>query len=293
MKKNHKILLGITIGAGVAYALHTMYGGKKGNGAIVPAPVKPQDDITREQKEEYVIDSLKLTPSEEKSGFDGDRFRYDPTLGYEIPVGQVEETRASNEMILPNEGNLANEIGFSNLTGNGQSVAHKMKPQVREKVFTKTLPISADPTEEAIAILNEMTDEEVDVAYVVARGLAENPSSSRTDLLKSLGLDATNNGVYNTVIRPRLQDIKVLKKKKNWRSRWAKRRAKFASTPRVGGGRPMRPKRPRRGKLMNQIIHRTDGAMWGGHRQDGRPTIGGGFPFLPKPNLLLLHLLRQ
>lgn len=323
MKQNHKILLGIGIGAGLAYVLHRM-SKNNGNGATASIPSGASSEPTRGEKEAFIIETL--VPDEDMTGIDGDRFRYDPTLGYELPVGTVHETDAGEEMILPREGNLAQEV-FFNAEGmmadrGDRKVVHKMRPmETQDQVFAKTKELPLDPTAEAEGIMDEMTDEEVDMAYTVAKEMKIDPSMTKAEILEALGIDASKTGVFNKEIKPRLRVIKKLKNKPNWNSRWTARRAKmkkkFGSRIGKGKGRPMMPfghgvsdeKRAKRcdakcrathpfnkekkracvdkcttrESFKDKVTNRQDGAMWGGHRNDGKPTLLPPIPEKLKP----------
>lgn len=281
LSKNQKIIGGVIIGGAIAYGLYRIFM-KDGSENLPTTEDKALDTpLTRQEKIEYIIDNVGVSSKDEQSGFNGDRFVYDPTIGYSLPVGTIQETNSGGEMVISHEGNLANTI-FFNAEGR------------------KT----ADPTDEAEAILNELSDEQVDITYNVVKAGEMNPDLSIKDIVGQLGYDNAPNSVFGREINPKIQDVKALKKTTTWASSWKAKMLKrgnkanekknlrliekveqrFNRALGLGKKRGVRKgtaMRPKRGAFANEVVNRESGRLWGGHRSDGKPII----PVPPHPTL--------
>lgn len=205
LSHNNKILLAIAIGGGIAYALHRSNKSKDIKTTLASnGKVDAENPTTREGKIEYILANAETTSTEEKSGFTGERFAYNSKLGYLMPIGNIKETDSGAEMILPREGDLAQEV-FFNAEGD----------------------TTDDPTEEAVAILNELTDEELDIAYKATKARKNNPQLSASEVAKKIGLQTESKKMFADIILPRLNDIKALRKSKKWKEKWQQRKQRF------------------------------------------------------------------
>lgn len=295
----HKVLIGIALGGGVAYLLNKRK--KAGAEAVTQKVVTSagavedaENPTSREGKVEYILTNADTSATEEASGFGGERFQYNPMLGYATPTGMMHETDAGAQMILSREGDLANEV-FFNAEGEATD----------------------DPTEEAEGLVNEMTDEEVDLAYKMVKAKKNNPDLPASAIANKLGWGDGAKAMFAKVILPRIQDIKALKKSPKWKAKWEQRKAKFKAKlakmqgrgksaqamerkiDRMGdrldkrGGKikdgmanrkdmtkeerqadRQATRENRQKNLANQVSGngRKEGAMWGGHRNDGTGT---------------------
>jgi hypothetical protein len=275
LTKNHKILLGIAIGGGLAYILWRRNKAGQGMTTASTGVVDAENPTTREGKIEYILANADADSQEEMTGFDGDRFSYNPTLGYELPHGEVDVTNAGSEMILPREGNLAQEV-FFNAEGDPTD----------------------DPTAEAEAVLNELTNNELNVAFKVTKAKKENPNVSETALANRFGAKAKS--IFENIVNKKLKDVKALKKSPKWKSKWEARKQKFADKIAGHEGRGKSAEafgrkldrmeqrgekfidrltgKDRKKDFADQVTNRKDGAMWGGHRNDGQSTNAGDKP---------------
>ena len=78
LTNNHKILLGLAIGGGIAWWLTRK---KSATATSTTSNTAKAEDLTREEKINYILENVITTPTEEKTGFSGERFEYDPKIG--------------------------------------------------------------------------------------------------------------------------------------------------------------------------------------------------------------------
>lgn len=257
LTNNHKILLGLAIGGGIAWWLTRK---KSASTTSAPATAKAEE-LTREEKINYILENLTTNGIEESTGFSGERFEYDPRLGYALPIGTVSVQSAGKEMILPREGNLAQEV-FFNADGEATN----------------------NPVEEAEAILDALTDEELNVAFKVSRARVKNPNFSDDELIKIANIDKKGQGLFLGLIKEKFNDVKALTKNPNWKKGLKRRmemlgmskeeRKAFKQSIREekANRKDTMSKKPSRAKFEDEVINRNSGAMWGGYRNDGMPT---------------------
>lgn len=275
LTNNHKILLGLVVGGGVAWLLSRRNSSSASTDAISSSA---PEELSREDKVDFIIENIGTSNQDESSGFSGERFEYDPRLGYALPIGKVQETRASSEMTLMKEGNLANEVFFN---ADGEE--------------------TDDPVEEAESILSELTDQELNIAFKVARARKNNPNLNEEALIKIANLNKEGQGIFLGLIKEKMNDVKGLQKSPNWKKGIARRqemrqkmkgmskderkafrmtflenlRAKRKARRQERRGQTQESgmkKRPARASFKDEIINRQSGAMWGGYRNDGLPT---------------------
>lgn len=294
LTNNHKILLGLAIGGGIAWWLTRKKSATAtSTTSTISNTVEPKD-LTREEKINYILDNVTTTPTEEKTGFSGERFEYDPKIGYAIPFGFVKVQSAGGEMVLPREGNLAQEVYF-NAEGEATN----------------------NPVEEAEAILDAFTDEELNVAYKVAKARVKNPNISDEQLIKIANLKQKAQDLFLGLIKNKFNDVKALSKNPNWRKGLAKtkayrfekrkqrrekrkqrrkdrmgmmdmskekRRLKKQCRKKYGVGKDYR--KCLRTKFEDEVINRQNGAMWGGYRNDGMPTNADAVVMQTRPMII-------
>ena len=262
LTKNQKILLAVTIGGGVAWVMWNRKSTSPSSTTTLGGVKEDAENpSTREGQIEYIINNTESESAEEMTGFSGDRFEYDPNIGYAIPIGKVIETRAGNDMVLPRGGNLAQEVFFN---------------------------ADGDPTVDAIELFNDLTNEEVGQLFSIAKKKKNNPQLSVGDIASEQNVDSKSERFI--LLRQKLQDIKALKKNPNWKNKWAERKkrimARVKENPnnkgifgRIGQGLDSIKNRVqnRRGgkgrvKFQDQVTNRESGAIFGGHRRDGQQT---------------------
>jgi hypothetical protein len=258
LTNNHKILLGLAIGGGIAWWLT-----RKKSASTTSAPSTANaEELTREEKINYILENIETNAVEESTGFSGERFEYDPRLGYALPIGTIDVQSAGKEMILPREGNLAQEV-FFNADGEATN----------------------NPVEEAEAILDALTDEELNVAFKVSRARVNNPNLTDDELVKIANIDKKGQGLFLGLIKEKFNDVKALTKNPNWKKGLKRRiemlgmskeeRKEFRQSKReqrAENRKDKMSKRPARAKFEDEVINRNSGAMWGGYRNDGKPT---------------------
>jgi len=208
MNKTQKILIAIGVGVGVAY-LYKRY--KKGKSTTSENAINtkksskgnftlPEDSVasnlSREEKEEFILDNVFATPQEETSGFEGVRFVWNPTIGKMYPVGTIQETYE------PTFGEIFN-------SAEGDIVAN--------------IPNSVQNAE---ASLKQLNDQELELIYRITKTMSNNPSvMTEEDAINEMGI--TNPNIIKIVrekLKKRLNDIKILKKDSNWNKKWSERK---------------------------------------------------------------------
>jgi hypothetical protein len=225
MNNTQKILVAVGVGVGVAY-LYKRYkkgSANKSTGAVTPTNTlksslqlpenAPIGDMTRDEKEEFILNSVSATPQEVASGFEGTRFVWNPQFGKYWPVGTIVEGE---------EPAYANEV-FNSADGSEDS---RM----------------ANPTAQSVAnaekILQSLDDQELELLFTIVKKQQENPAMmSEEDAVKEMGV--TNPNIIKLVrqkLRKTLNDIKALKQDSRWDANWnarkevrKKRRSEFRS----------------------------------------------------------------
>ena len=208
MNNTQKLLLAVGVGIGVGYLYKKFY--YKGTSSTTKANtssantnfVLPENsavaDLTREEKEEFILDSVSATPQQVSSGFEGTRFVWNPNLNKMYPVGTIVEGEE------PTFGEIYN-------SAEGEAVSD--------------IPKSVENAENSLKDLN---DQELELLFRIVKKQSENPSiTSEEDALKELGI--TNENIIKVVrqkLKKRLNDIKIMKKDANWNQKWADRKEK-------------------------------------------------------------------
>jgi len=209
MNNTQKILIAVGVGVGVAY-LYNRY--RKGKKATTKAGVSkpttgsfelalPEDvssiDLSREEKEEYILDNVSASPQEISSGFEGTKFVWNPTIGKMYPVGTIvegEEPAYVDAVYMSAEGDVVADI-----------------------------PNSVSNAENSLTDLN---DQELELLFRIVKKIKENPSiMSEEDAVKEIGV--TNPNVIKIVkdkLKKRLNDIKIMKKDASWKDKWEARK---------------------------------------------------------------------
>jgi len=198
MNNTQKILVAVALGVGVAY-IYKRY--KKGNAGTNESPkgalISPDPNatanvqLTREEKEEFILDNVSATPQEMTSGFEGVHFVWNPNIEKMYPVGTIQVGQE------PTFGEIFNSAeGESNSNLNSVAVA--------------------------LSSLKSLNDDEIEVLYQVTKTMSENPSiKSDEDALSKLGITNPNIiKVFSEKLKKRLNDIKIMKKDSKWNYSW-------------------------------------------------------------------------
>jgi hypothetical protein len=218
MNKTQKILIAIGVGVGVAY-LYMRYRKRKSTQktddskptAIAIEVPLPDDvksiDMSREEKEEYILDNIFASREEVKSGFEGARFVWNPQIEKMYPVGTInvgQEPAYADAVFLSAEGDVVADI-----------------------------PSSISNAEKS---LTDLTDQEIELLYRVTKKMRENQSlKNEEEAVKELGVNNPNViKLFRDKLQKRLNDIKIMKKDASWKAKWEmrkdmrkKRRAEF------------------------------------------------------------------
>jgi hypothetical protein len=208
MNNTQKILIAVGVGLGVAYIYNRYRKGKKTTKAGVSRPTTgsfelalPEDvssiDLSREEKEEYILDNVSASPQEVASGFEGTKFVWNPTIGKMYPVGTIvegEEPAYADAVFMSAEGEVVADI-----------------------------PNSVSNAEKSLTDLN---DQELELLFRIVKKMKENPSTMKEeDAVQELGV--TNPKIIQIVkdkLKKRLNDIKIMKKDASWKDKWNMRR---------------------------------------------------------------------
>jgi hypothetical protein len=318
MNNTQKILVAIGVGVGVAFIYNRYKKGKPTTGSnatiknanvTLELPEKSATaDMTREEKEEYILDKVSATPQEVSSGFEGVRFVWNPKIGKMYPVGTIVEGEE------PSFGEI-----FNQAEGTSSTRMANPKNQISETVLS------------AEKILQSLDEQELNFVFEVVKRQNENPSiSSEEEVIKEMGI--TNPSVVKKVrqlLKKTLNDIKALKTDSVWSQKWnarkevrLKRRSDFKGkmgfdkgifdkqvrktcglSPRLGKGNKANYKKcvqtladkmrsqaklevatavanapisekdminnARQKSFSQQVTNRTEGGMFAGHRWDG------------------------
>lgn len=206
MNNTQKILIAVGVGVGVAYVYNRYKKGKKpskGKSEISNLQIPENaaiSDLTREEKEEFILDNTSATPQEISSGFEGTRFVWNPNIEKMYPIGTIQEGEQ------PTFGEIFN-------SADGVTAA------------TNSLINSVSVAESSLKDLN---DQELDLLFLIVKKMKENPSiTSEEDAVQEIGI--TNPNVIKIVRKKSkklLNDIKIMKKDASWESNWSKRKEK-------------------------------------------------------------------
>jgi len=204
MNKTEKILIAIGVGVGVAYVYHTYKKGKKStskssiqNDNLQIPENAAISDMTREEKEEFILDNISATPQEVSSGFEGTQFVWNPQFGRMYPVGTIKEGKTPAFI-----DNVFSSADATNVNSVADSVPNTV--------------------ENACRILRELNDQEIELIFQAVKTQQENPSiENEEEALKEMGVTNENIfKVFRNKLKKRLNDIKVLKKDENWNAKW-------------------------------------------------------------------------
>jgi hypothetical protein len=210
MNNTQKILIAVGVGVGVAYLYNRYKKGKQqpkssqkasntlANGSFeLPVDNTAVADMSREEKEEFILDNISATPQEVSSGFEGVKFVWNPQIGKMYPVGTIQEGQEpayADAVFLSAEGDVVADI-----------------------------PESVRNAEKALADLN---DQEIELLFRITKKIKENPSiMSEEDAVRELGV--TNENIIKVVkekLKKRLNDIKIMKKDASWKEKWESRK---------------------------------------------------------------------
>jgi hypothetical protein len=209
MNNTQKLLLAVGVGIGIGYVYKKYYyKGKSTTKTNSPSETTttkesfqlPEESVasnlSREEKEEFILDNVSATPQEVSSGFEGTRFVWNPTYGRMYPVGTIQEGYE------PTFGEVFN-------SAEGDVVAD--------------IPKSVENAEKSLVDLN---DNELELLYRITKTMRNSPSiKSEEDAVKEMGI--TNPNIIKIVrqkLKKRLNDIKIMKKDANWRDKWQERK---------------------------------------------------------------------
>ena len=207
INNTQKILLAIGVGVGVAYVYNRYKKNKKEEGVAVkpsptpnPSPVPTTknlaiEDMSRAEKEEFIIDNVSSTAQQDSSGFEGTRFVWNPTIEKMYPVGTIQVGQEPSYM----------NLGFSGVDGAKRTMS---------------------PVFQAENSLKDLTDQEIDLLASLVNTMNNNPSiMSEEQAIDEMGI--TNQNLIKLIkykFKKRLNDIKIIKKSPSWENSWIERK---------------------------------------------------------------------
>ena len=324
LTKTHKIIIGLAVGGG---ALWWWMNKKKGKKATEEGDAQVKKDATksspesgtaepktREEKENYVIENTKSSAKEDSTGFDGDRFSFDPEVGYEMPSGTIEETNADNEFSI-DFGIDGSHIEFDPEIGYDVPVGTIDESDADED-YDLDLPSSVDfgfdgaddvglddlddidvfydvegvetpdPVAEAKAIVQEMSDDELDTAVKVTKVLKADATVPQEEAIKGVGKEGMMQKLMGM-----LNDLKALKKQPDWKIAFEKAKAdrkagrksylnvkrklkrklrKELRALRGGDRKALKKARRQRRRKLGRLKKGAKGIFWGMPRRKGK-----------------------
>lgn len=211
MKMNNttKILLGVAVGVGVAYLMYRRNRNKGTSNSVAVADELDVDNAvsdvmdakleTREEQIAYILQNTDSNLEEETSGFEGVEFVWNEKLGKFYPKGTLTETK---------EPAFYTDVFYS---ADGSA--------------------TDDPTDKAEEILSSLSDKEVQLAYNLVKYRKNNPKgiSEEQAFIEIGGKDPKVIEVIKMKIKPKLNDIKALRKHPRWKEKWQIKRSKYKS----------------------------------------------------------------
>ena len=206
MTKNTKILIGVGLGLGVAYWLYNR--NKKKTATTTKSATNPtvalsdainENPVTREEQLAYILENTEANAVEQQSGFEGVKFVWNKNFERYYPVGTIVEGQ------MPSYADAV----FNSFEG-------------EEDI---------DPTDSAMGSLQDLTDNEIKLAYNLVKYRKKNPSAiSEEESFKQIGgNDPKILEIIKSKLRPKLNDIKILKNHPKWSARWEKKKRTFTS----------------------------------------------------------------
>jgi|688.fasta_scaffold25427_12 hypothetical protein len=206
MNKNTKIIIGIGIGLGVAYWLYNKKGkDAKKKSSLAPATSVAISDainekpVTREEQIAYILENTEANATEQTSGFEGVKFVWNKDFEKYYPVGTIREGKM---------------------------------PAYADAVFNAFEgDEDKDPTDSAMASLDDLSDNEIKLAYNLVKYRKNNPSAiSEEEAFKQIGgNDPKIIDLIKSKIKPRLNDIKIVKNHPKWSERWDNKKKSLKS----------------------------------------------------------------
>jgi hypothetical protein len=208
MNNTQKILIAIGVGVGAAYIYNRFNKDKRGATKLIPENQNLQlpenaaiSDLTREEKEEFILDNISATPQEVASGFEGTRFVWNPQMGRMYPAGTIKEGKTPAYVDY-----VFSSADATNVNSTSSSIPNAV--------------------ENACMTLKELNDQEIELIFQVVKKQQENPSiQNEEEALKEMGVTNENIfKVFRNKLKKRINDIKILKKDENWNFGWNKKK---------------------------------------------------------------------
>jgi hypothetical protein len=282
---NHKyLIMGLLAGGAMLY-LYDQYDKKK------KAAAKAKNPVDRASKIEYIISNIEALSGETLSGFDGDRFEFNFNLGQMMPKGEVIESSAADEFVISKNPTNAVDLFFNAEGSEADGDRFEMnfnlgklmpKGEVIDVRAANQMVFSPNPTtendvflsadgendvafEECIQTLNELSDDELDVAYVIVKEKKNAPNKGVSEIAKAMGIVGEKLTQLKEVILSRLKKVHETKKKKKEKNDNATAGTKVAAPEKKSSAIGQISRKD----FVNEVINRRVGAMSAGRRIDG------------------------
>jgi len=195
MKIDSKILAGVALGAAAFYGYRWWNNRQQVNQA---ATERRSSEASRAEKEEFIIEHADTSKMGIKpavvSGFDGsngDKVYYNPYIGYMVPTGTTRPDKVAFEPM-------------SNAAGEPTD----------------------NPVEAAKGLLSDLSDSQIETAYLAVTLLKDAPTMTTEDIIKIANLPAKEAEELRNYIVPRLIDITTLKSAPDWEMMFIKEKDK-------------------------------------------------------------------
>ena len=246
----------------------------KKDGLSIPSPANPkgndftndltkmvEKELSRNEKEVYILDKIKANEKENFSGFEGVKFVWNPNIEKMYPVGTIQEGEEPNYMNLDFSSFDSHELfdlfdGDSDLPDSredygfdgesedfdlfdgesedfdlfdGESEDYDLFDGESEDFDLFEGEIKDDvmkTVNTAEKSLTDLTDTEIDLMFSVVKTISENPNvKSESQALDKLQITNPKTvALFEDKLKKRLNDIKIMKKDLNWERKWARRK---------------------------------------------------------------------
>ena len=226
----------------------------KKDGISIPSPANPkgndftndltkmvEKELSRNEKEVYILDKIQASEKENFSGFEGVKFVWNPNVEKMYPVGTIQEGEEPNYMNLDFSSFDSNELfdlfdGDSDLPDSredygfdGESEEFDLFDGESEDFDLFEGEIKDDvmkTVNTAEKSLTDLTDTEIDLMFSVVKTISENPNvKSESQALDKLQITNPKTvALFEDKLKKRLNDIKIMKKDLNWERKWARRK---------------------------------------------------------------------
>ena len=216
----------------------------KKDGISIPSPANPkgndftndltkmvEKELSRNEKEVYILDKIQASEKENFSGFEGVKFVWNPNIEKMYPVGTIQEGEEPNYMNLDFSSFDSNELfdlfdGDSDLPDSREDYGFDGESEDFDLFEGEIKDDVMKTVNTAEKSLTDLTDTEIDLMFSVVKTISENPNvKSESQALDKLQITNPKTvALFEDKLKKRLNDIKIMKKDLNWERKWARRK---------------------------------------------------------------------